>query len=260
MANRVQLSSVRTWYDECGDGIPLVLLHGGVVDSRFFDQNIGSLASRFHVFAPDQRGHGHTPDVDGPLTYELLAGDVIELLETVVGGPAHLLGHSMGAVVALTVALLRPDLVRQLVLVSGLFHNEGLLGAGRIDVDKVVAEFGASYGEVSPDGEEHYPVLVRKVVAMGAREPAMSVADVDRVLSRTLVMVADDDVLSFEHTLVLYRAIGDSELAVVPGTSHPLLREKPDLCNSIIMQFLTDDPVTTEAPVRRFGQVGPPEG
>src|SRR6266498_5101761 len=54
------------WYDERGGGEPLVLLHGGAVDSRFFAASIDLLADRFHVFAPDARGHGRTPDVEGP--------------------------------------------------------------------------------------------------------------------------------------------------------------------------------------------------
>ena len=97
MGTYVELSHVKTWYDERGEGEPLVLLHGGVVDARFFDQNIEPLAARFRVFALDLRGHGHTPDVDGPLTYASLAQDTIEFLDAVIGGPAHLVGHSVGA-------------------------------------------------------------------------------------------------------------------------------------------------------------------
>lgn len=94
MASYAQLPTVRTSYDEHGKGKPLVLLHGGVVDARFFGPNIDALAASFHVFAPDLRGHGHTPDVDGPFSYEAFAQDTIDLLETVVGGPAHLVGHT----------------------------------------------------------------------------------------------------------------------------------------------------------------------
>ncbi len=252
MAAYVQLGEVRTWYDERGEGEPLVLLHGGVVDARFFDQNIGPLADRFHVFTPERRGHGHTPDVDGPLTYELMATDTIAFLEAVVAGPAHLVGHSDGAVAALLTALHRPDLVRRLVLVSGGFHRDGQVpGADQIDVDQVVAAFGAAYGEVSPDGQDHFPVVVDKVAQLGLREPTMAAADLGGVTSRTLVMAGDDDIITLEHTVALYRGIADSELAVVPGTSHFLLREKPALCNTIIVEFLTTEPVPTVAPVRR---------
>jgi pimeloyl-ACP methyl ester carboxylesterase len=64
-------------------------------------------------------------------------------------------------------------------------------------------------------------------------------------------MVADDDEVRLEHALAMFRAIAFAELAVVPGTSHGLLVEKPDLCNLVITDFLTKDPVTTLAPIRR---------
>ena len=252
MAGYVELSSLRTWYDERGKGEPVVLIHGGSVDARFFDQNIDALADQFHVFAPDLRGHGHTADVEGPFKYDSFAQDTIEFLEAVVGAPAHLVGHSIGAGVALFVTLRRPDLVRHLVLVSGVFHHSAELGSGsEPPVDEVVAAFGASYGEVSPDGEDHYPVVVRKDFEMGAREPALAASDLSVIPHRTLVMTGDDDIITLEHIVEMYRAIPNSELAVVPGTSHFLLQEKPSACNTIIVDFLTNDPAPTVAPVRR---------
>ena len=98
-----------------GAGEPLVLMHGGLVDARWFEPNLGPLAEKFHVYTPERRGHGHTPDVEGPITYQLMTDDTIAFLETVVQRPADLVGHSDGALVALVVALRRPDLVRRLV-------------------------------------------------------------------------------------------------------------------------------------------------
>jgi hypothetical protein len=56
---------------------------------------------------------------------------------------------------------------------------------------------------------------------------------------------------ALEDAIALYRSPPDGELAVVPGTSHGLLVEKPALCNTIIVEFLTTDPVRTMAPIRR---------
>ena len=64
-------------------------------------------------------------------------------------------------------------------------------------------------------------------------------------------MVGDDDEVRLEHAVAMYRRIRDAELMVVPGTSHGLLVEKPDLCNEVIINFLTTDPVETRAPIRR---------
>ena len=64
-------------------------------------------------------------------------------------------------------------------------------------------------------------------------------------------MVGDDDEVRLEHAVAMYRGIPDAELMVVPGTSHGLLVEKPDLCNTVILHFLIEDPVPTVAPIRR---------
>ncbi len=250
MANYVDLAGVRTWYDEHGAGEPLVLLHPGLVDSRAFGPNLDALAARFRTFTPERRGHGRTPDV-GPISFELMAEDSVRFLEQIVGGRARLLGCSDGAIVALLVALRRPDLVSHLVFVAGVFHHEGWL-PGVIDPDNRPPEFlAASYGEVSPDGAEHFPVVAEKLARMHLIEPALTTTDLSRITSRTLVMQGDDDEVALEHALALYRALPNSELAVIPGTSHGLLVEKPELCNSIILDFLCNEPVQTFAPIRR---------
>ena len=119
MSNYVQLGNVHTYYEEDGEGEVLVLLHPGLADSRAFEEYVPEFAQHFRVFRPDRRGHGRTPDVEGPITYEQMARDTIAFLEQVVGGPAYLLGHSDGAPVALLAALERPDLVRKLVFSCG---------------------------------------------------------------------------------------------------------------------------------------------
>jgi pimeloyl-ACP methyl ester carboxylesterase len=96
---------MRTWYEEHGEGEALVLLHPGGADARAWGPALGPLAERFHVYTPERRGQGRTADVEGPISYELMAADTVAFLEEVVGGPAHLVGYSAGAVVAPLVAL-----------------------------------------------------------------------------------------------------------------------------------------------------------
>jgi pimeloyl-ACP methyl ester carboxylesterase len=246
-----ELTRVRMWYEQRGAGDPCVLLHpgGAGVDARALEPTMTGLSETFRVFTPEQRGHGRTPDADGPISYQAMAADTIEFIETVVGAPVFLAGCSDGAVVALTVALRRPDLVRRLVLAAGVFHRDGWAD-GVLDGDP--PEFlRQSYGELSPDGIGHYPVVVAKLAAMHAAGPTLEVADLNQFSGRVLVMVADDDEVRLEHALELYRGLPDAELAVVPGTSHGLLVEKPALCNLLITEFLARDPVPTYAPIRR---------
>jgi pimeloyl-ACP methyl ester carboxylesterase len=155
--------------------------------------------------------------------------------------------------VGLVVALQRPDLIDRLVLVAGVFHLDGWLPQV-IDPNNEPPEFLARlYAEVSPDGADHYQVVVDKLARMHLDEPTLEADDLREVRGRTLVMVGDDDEVQLEHALAMYRGIPDAELMVVPGTSHGLLVEKPDLCNKVILEFLTEDPVPTMAPIRRRG-------
>ena len=247
----VDAGGVHTWYEEHGAGDPLVLMHGGFTDASEFGANTPALAARFRVLTPERRGHGHTPDVDGPITYDLMAQDTAAFLDTMGISQAHLVGHSDGANVALLVALARPDLVDRMVLISGNFHHDGLLGG--LDLDDLADSdyLKGAYAQVSPDGPDHFPVFAAKILQMASTEPTLTTADLARVTRRTLVMAGDDDAIAPQHTQALYESIPDSELAVIPGTSHALIIEKPALCNEIIIDFLTTDPVPTFMPVRR---------
>lgn len=192
-----------------------------------------------------------TPDVEGPSSFDAMAEDTIRFIEEVVGGPARLLGYSDGAIIGLLVALRRPDLVTRLVFVAGVFHHDGWLPEP-IDPANEPPEFLlTSYAELSPDGAAHFPVVAEKLARMHLIEPTLTPDDIAAVRCRTMVMVGDDDEVRLEHAVSLYRSLPDAELAVVPGTSHGLLVEKPDLCNAMMIDFLANDPVPTFAPIRR---------
>ncbi|WP_212824430.1 alpha/beta fold hydrolase [Catellatospora sp. TT07R-123] len=246
--HHVHTNGVRTWYAERGSGDPVVLLHGALIDSRCFDGNLAALADRFTLYLPERRGHGHTADPGGPITPQLMAQDTAAFLEQVTGR-VRLVGHSAGAVVALMTAIARPDLVDRLVLISGAFHRDGWLlpPAAARDIPQVIHD---QHAEVSPDGPGHFPAVVDKIAA-SADTLLLTGADLAAVGCRTLVMVGDDDAVSLEHTVALYRGLPDAQLAVVPGTSHTLLLEQPDLCTRLVADFLTADPAPTFMPVRR---------
>jgi pimeloyl-ACP methyl ester carboxylesterase len=241
VANYVQLGDVHTYYEDDGQGEPLVLLHPGGADSRVFESNLPGLTEHFRVFRPDRRGHGRTADVEGPISYELMARDTIAFLEQVVDGPAFLVGHSDGAPVALVTALLHPDLVRRLVVASGVFHYSGWApGAIYLD-EESMAFFVEFHGAVSPDGPNAFLALNAKLDRMHEEEPTLTVADLAGYPGPSLVMVGDDeDQIPIEHTLAFRAGLPRSQLAIVPGTGHGLLMEKPDFCNQIITDFLTE--------------------
>jgi pimeloyl-ACP methyl ester carboxylesterase len=252
MAELVDLVGVRCWYEEHGSGEPLVLLHPGGVDARALDPHpLQALAERFRVLTPERRGHGHSPDVQGNYTFEDVADDTARFIELIVGGPARLVGVSDGAMVAFLVAQRRPDLVERMVAIGGPSHWQGWVDEA-IDPTNIPPDFMAQmYKEVSPDGPDHYEVVAKKLADMHLVGPSLTPEDLAKIRARTLFMVGDDDEVTLEHAVATYRAIPDAELAVVPRTSHGLLVEKPELVNMLLVDFLSQDPVPTVAPIRR---------
>jgi len=86
----VAVGGVQTWYAEHGTGDPLLLLHGGFTDASEFGATAPSLAEHFHVFTPERCGHGHTPDVPGPISYDLMAADTAAFLDQLKIGRSRL--------------------------------------------------------------------------------------------------------------------------------------------------------------------------
>jgi pimeloyl-ACP methyl ester carboxylesterase len=252
----LRIGDVDLWYDESGTGEPVVLLHGAMSDSRDFDGNLAALASEFRVLRVDRRGHGHTADTDGPLTLDLMADDMIRFAECLAEGQIAVAGYSAGAGVALRMATRRPDLVSALVLISGAYDRAGLI-VRPVPGGSWPPQVIAAYGEVSPDGEGHFPVVADKVAASIDQGSELSPRDLAQLTCPSLVLAADDDVVSLEHTIALYRALPDAYLSIVPGASHLLLHEHPELCTLLVRDFLAGKRGPRLMPMRRPGQVSP---
>ena len=236
-SSRLPLGDVDLWFEERGAGPTVLLMHGGFSDSRDFEDNLAALRSEYRVLLLDRRGHGRTADVDGPLTLEVMAGDSIRFIEAVARGPVAVVGYSAGAAVALRVAARRPDLVTALVLFSGWFDADGLIVRPAATADWP-PEIVHAYGEVSPDGVGHFPVVAAKIAAAAGDEEPLTASVLGRIACPALVVAADDDLVTLEHTIELYRALPDGYLAVLPGATHLLLHEHPQACARLASDFL----------------------
>jgi pimeloyl-ACP methyl ester carboxylesterase len=254
VGDRILIDGHPTWVDHRGEGSrTVVLLHGGLSDSDTLIGPLGAaLGQRYRVVAFDRRGHGYTADTEAPFHYDDMATETITVLEQVVGGQAHLVGWSDGGIVALLVALRRPDLVGRLIAIGANFHHDGILPLDFAPDSPVLAMLAQNYAERSPDGAEHFGVVAEKFMTMASTEPTLTVDDVARITAPTLVMVGDDDVIRLSHTCALYEALPAGQLAVVPGASHALPIERPDETAHTILHFLAADvPPVTFMPVRR---------
>jgi pimeloyl-ACP methyl ester carboxylesterase len=246
IGNYVDVDGVRTYYEVTGNGDPVILLHGGMCTADTFDAQRGALGAHYCVYVPERFGHGRTPDINGPITYENMAQHTIAFMEALGIGSAHLAGWSDGALVALLVALRRPKLVRKIVLIDQFVS----LASARpgylpfmtgLSADNAPPFLVEMYGALSPDGPDHFRVVFEKLHTIWTGETGIALTDLDHVTVPTLVLVGDDGCMRVEQAAALQGAFRDAQLAVVPGTSHGLPMEKPHMVNQLILDFLADE-------------------
>ena len=148
-----------------------------------------------------------------------------------------------------------PELVRSLVLIGVNYHFDGVVPGAFDDLgpdSELVTFLLPGYAERSPDGADHFPVVVAKGAEMLKQEPTLMPNDLARISKPALVMVGDDDVVMPPHTWSLYESLPASQLAVIPGASHTAPYDKPELVAQLIADFLhSEGAVTTMMPIRR---------
>lgn len=240
------IGNARIFYEVNGKGEPLLLLHGGFGTNEDFAYQAPEFAKHFHVIAFERPGHGHSPDIHEKFSFDTMMRETVELVEKLNLGPVNLVGWSDGAVVAFLVAISRPDLVKRIVSVGGLFNTDSLSArdvawlreATPESFRKAEPSVVSRYERVTPDGTDHFPTVFEKTIRMWLHEPNISKEDLGRITAPTLIMAGDRDATVHEHTLELFRSIKGAELCILPGTTHFLLSEKPAMANKIILEFL----------------------
>ena len=227
-------------YEWPSKGEALLLLHGGLSQTSHFDQSVlPAIEDNFHIFGYDRTGHGFTGDRDGSMHFQFQFEEAVAYLEDVVKEPAHLIGHSDGAIIALMVAMHKPELVKSVVLFGGLFHFSGTLPMPEFD-GSISQDDLDEYAATSPDGPGTLEAKIRKMFSIWYSEPAYTVEDVKKIQCPALVLVGDDDVISHHHTIEMFEALPQGQLAVIPGTSHQANKEKPEIFQMFIREFLKD--------------------
>jgi pimeloyl-ACP methyl ester carboxylesterase len=252
-----EVGGARLYSETSGRGPPVLFLHGGMT---FFDASFAKQRDYFSaartVIGIDQRGHGHSPDGPWKLTYPGMAEDTAAVLEQLGLGPVDVVGHSDGANIGLILARDHPNLVRRLVI-SGANLRAGFSAEELHQRSKWSAErkaekvrelaarlppwFRTDYASVSPDGDGHYLTMLAKCYELWSQPVVMEPADLKKITAPVLVMAGDHDFTSIEDNAEIFRGLRHGRLMILPKTGHGTFKERPELVDLAIRDFL-DEP------------------
>jgi pimeloyl-ACP methyl ester carboxylesterase len=236
-ANRAAAGSfvrdgVRFYYESYGAGDPLLLVHGN-------GGSIGTLAAQIayfkrhrRVIVMDSRDHGRSGDSAGPLTYEKMADDLAALLDQLKVGPVDVVGWSDGGIEALLMGIRHPAKVRKLVAMAANLDPQGVYPETDRLVRDMLAATPASVRD-TPQGRRD-----AKVAMIMLNEPHIDVALLKTVTAPTLVLSGDHDLIRLDHTIAIYQALPNAQLAVFPNRTHMVPYDDPRMFNTAVETFL----------------------
>ena len=223
-AHRAQIGPLPMYYEDYGAGRPIVLLHGGGSTAQTsFGALIPSLARHHRVIAPEQQAHGHTPDIDRPLTFAQEADDTAALLERLGVHDADVIAFSNGTVVAMELAIRHPQLVHELVLCSPFYARGGLpaamwAGMDHATMTNLPPTLRAAFEAAQPDPAMRQRMFDRQVSLMRSFEDIPEAA-LQAITAPALVLVGEHDVMPVDHAASLAHLLR-GQLVVFPGAGH----------------------------------------
>lgn len=252
----VLVNGLNMYYEIHGHGQPLVLLHGAFsAIGTSFGKLLPALAKNRQVIAFELQGHGRTADIGRPLTLEGMADDVAAALRRLGVERADLFGYSMGASVALHLTIRYPGMVRKLVLASvtytlGGVHPGLMEGLGEMAPEMMFGSpWHEEYTRLAPHPEDFNKLFAKKT-QMDRQIRDLPAETIREIKAPTLLILGDSDLVRPEHAVEMFRLLGggvfgdtpaglpDSQLAVLPGTSHVTLVDRADWLVSMTEAFL----------------------
>jgi pimeloyl-ACP methyl ester carboxylesterase len=258
----VKANGINIHYEEFGEGAPLILLHGGSGTLEEWRPMIPSFEPHFHVYAPDNRGHGKTDNPPGKFSYHLMADDMAAFVEALEIPRPLVCGYSDGGQIALELAMRHPGLARAHVVGAAWYRfSEEYVNAlktwgfekrGEYNFDWVEANYPffvedwkkSHYREDDPD---YWKVLMLQLSEMWMTPLDYSESNFKRIVDPLLILIGDrDGMIPLEDAIGMYRMIPTAELAVLPNADHMSVLTNPEHFLYVVLEFLTRQSETEE--------------
>lgn len=237
----------KIYYEEYGQGTPLILLSGGGLERSIkdFENCIPGLAKHYRVIAPDTPGQGRSEQAD-TLTYGVLLEFTSRLIDSLKIDSAYVMGWSDGGIMGILLAESRPDKVKKVIAVGA---NNGIRRAipPDIPIDSVYPMTLDYFERTNKELVERYTNTLPKKdwkkymndanAMVYQKESYFSDSIYGRINIPVMIVLGDRDDIIVEHGLEMHRLIKGSQFCVLPNTTHEVFAEKPDLINKIAIDF-----------------------
>lgn len=246
----IEVNDIKMYYEIYGEGEPLMLFHGNGGSIENFEFQIPELSKHFKVIAVDSRGQGRSTDSDKEITYALMASDMNDLIDKLKLSWVYVVGWSDGGNIGLELAYAHPEKVKKLFACGTNYSHENYLAPydSTIVMDKndpLIAALktlrqkraARASARLIPKSESS-PTTQKKLEDLMEKYPNFTIEQLKQINVPTLIAVGDHDLISLDHTVMLFKSLPHAQLLIVPGATHRVLVEQSDFINNEILKFL----------------------
>jgi pimeloyl-ACP methyl ester carboxylesterase len=241
-SGRAQVNGIKIYYAEYGQGAPVILLHGGLANSDYWGNQIKALAPYHTVIVMDSRGHGRSTRDSQPYGYDLMADDVVALMDCLKVPKADIVGWSDGGILGLDLAMRYPARVGKIFAFGANTVTSGVKdGIEKNPTFVAYVKRARSEYETYSATPKGYEDFVAEIGKMWATEPSWTDAQLKSITAPVLVVDGDhDEAIKREHTEYIASTIPGAGLLILPNASHFAFLQDPELFNYAILHFLGD--------------------
>ena len=239
----VPVNGIKVWYATFGHGEPVMLLHGGLANANYWGNQVRALDGRYQVIVMDSRGHGRSSRDAQPFGYDLMASDVLALMDHLGLKKAAIIGWSDGAIIGLDIAMHHPDRVSKLFAFAANSDPSGVADIAKSDVfNAFIARAGEEYKRMSPTPNE-YKTFVDGITKMWESQPHWTDADLGKISVPTWIVDGDhDEAIKRENTEFMAAHVPGAGLLIQPEVSHFSFLQDPKQFNKDLLHFLEHVP------------------
>ena len=237
------VNGIKIWYASFGQGEPVLLIHGGLANSNYWGHQVRALQKHYRVVVLDSRGHGRSSRNEQPYGYDLMASDVLALMDHLGIKKAAIVGWSDGAIIGLDIAMHHPERVSRLFAFAANSDPSGVADIAKSDVfNAYIERAGEEYKRFSPTPTE-YKSFVEQITRMWETQPNWTEADLAAIKVPTWIVDADhDEAIKRENTEFMAAHIPGAGLLIQPNVSHFSFMQDPEQFTNDVLHFLEHVP------------------
>ena len=232
-----EVNGIKMYYEEYGQGMPLVIIHGNGGNINIMGHQIQYFSKYYRCIIADSRAHGKSGIGTGRLTYEVMANDWAALLDQLKIDSAYVLGWSDGGILGLLLAIHHPKKVSKLAAMgANLRPDTSAVYSWTVPMLADMTRLTDSMIRIK-NTSQNWEVM-KKHLDLMINQPHISLSELRTITCPVLVMAGDKDVIREENTVEIYQNIPKSHLCIFPGETHLIPISDPDLFNATVYKFL----------------------